>query len=152
MEYIQVTHLLTYSQSWIHPLGQGSRLFRQSKDVQKHNLSIIAITCIMAITVSRAIAAITAITDIRTITGSTGITANYSQYNNYCQLRNFCHYSYQIHSNYFDHYSQCSYYSFYGHYSSIHNCNYCQTINLEKLLDGAAITHSTYGYYSHCCN
>ena len=91
--YIQVTHslthslthLLTHSQSANHLLGQGSRPFRQSKNVKKGNTVIIAITAIMAITVSPAIAAITAITDIRAITASIGIRANFSQYNYYCQ-------------------------------------------------------------------
>ena len=59
-------------------LGQVSRPFRQSKDVKKGNIEIIAITVIMAITVSMAIAAITAITDIRAITSSTGVRANCS--------------------------------------------------------------------------
>ena len=80
-----LTYSLTYSQSWIHPLGQGSRPFRQSKNVKKGVITIIAITAIMAITVSMAIAAITAITDIRAITASTGIRGNFRQYNYYCQ-------------------------------------------------------------------
>ena len=83
-----LTHSLTPSQSANHPLGQGSRSFRQSKDVKTGNRAIIAITAIMVITDSKAIAAImviTAITDIRAITASTGIRANCSQYNYYCE-------------------------------------------------------------------
>ena len=78
--YIQVTT----SQSWSHPLSQGSRPFRQSKDVKKGIIEIVAITAIIAITVSMTIAAITTITDMRPITASTSITANCSQYNFYC--------------------------------------------------------------------
>ena len=86
--YIQVTysltHSLTDSQSANNLPGQGSRPFRQSKDVKKGYIVIIAITAIMAIKVRMATAAITAITDNRAITASTGIRANYDQYNYYC--------------------------------------------------------------------
>ena len=86
--YIQVTHSLTHSltdsQSANDLPGQGSRPFRQSKDVKKCFIVIIAITAIMAIKVRMATAAITAITDNRAITASTGIRANYDQYNYYC--------------------------------------------------------------------
>ena len=80
-----LTHLLTLSQSWCHLLGQVSRPFRQSKDVKKGNIAIIAIPAIMTIRVRMTIAAIMAITDIRAITASTGIRANCHQYHCYCQ-------------------------------------------------------------------
>ena len=70
--YIQVT----YSQSANHLLGQISRPFRQTKDVKKGFITIIAISVIMAITVSMAITAIMGITDIRVITDNTGIRTN----------------------------------------------------------------------------
>ena len=79
--YIQVTYLLTHIQSSKNLLGQVSRPFRQSKDVNKGNIAIIVITAIMAIIVSMAIAAITAIRDIRAVTASTGIKANCCQFN-----------------------------------------------------------------------
>ena len=69
----QVTHLLTYSQSANHLVGQGSRPVRQSKEVKKGNTVIIAITANnMAITAITAITDISAITDIRAITASIG--------------------------------------------------------------------------------
>ena len=66
-------HYVTTSQSANYLLGQGSRSFRQSKDVKKGNIAIIAIPAIMTIIVSMTIAAIT---DIRAITASTGIRVN----------------------------------------------------------------------------
>ena len=77
--YIQVTHLLTYSQSANHLLGQGFRPVRQSKEVKKGNTVIIAITAIMPITINMAITAITAITDISVITDIRAITASIGQ-------------------------------------------------------------------------
>ena len=86
---MSLTHLLTYlltkSQSANHLQGQVSRPFRQSKDVKKVNIAIIAIPAIMTIRVSMTIAAIMAITDIRAITASTGIRANCLQYRYYSQ-------------------------------------------------------------------
>ena len=79
--YIQVTP----EQSADNLLGQGSRPFRQSKDVKKGNIAIIAIPAIMTIRVSMTITAITAITDIRAITASIGIRANCRQYHYNCQ-------------------------------------------------------------------
>ena len=75
-----LTHSLTDSQSANNLPGQGSRPFRQSKDVKKGYIVII-ITAIMAIKVRMATAAIMAITDNRAITASTSIRANYDQYN-----------------------------------------------------------------------
>ena len=72
-------HLLTYSQSANHLLGQGSRPVRQSKEVKKGNTVIIAITAIMPITINMAITAITAITDISVITDIRAITASIGQ-------------------------------------------------------------------------
>ena len=70
--YIQVTP----EQSADNLLGQGSRPFRQSKDVKKGNIAILAITDSMVIL---------AITAIRAIIASTGIRDTCSQYNCYCQ-------------------------------------------------------------------
>ena len=78
-------HYVRPKQSASHLLGQGSRPVRQSKDVKKGNMAIIAITAIMVITVSMAIAAIMVNSDIRAITDSTDIRANCSQYYCYCQ-------------------------------------------------------------------
>ena len=65
--YMQVTmslrHYVTTEQSANYLLGQDSRPFRQSKDVKKGNIAIIAIPAIMTIRVGMTIAAITAITD-----------------------------------------------------------------------------------------
>ena len=58
-----------------HLLGKGSRPFRQSKDVKKDKIAI------MAITISMAIVATMIITDIGAITASTGLRANCIQYN-----------------------------------------------------------------------